>query len=337
MERDKLIKKHIDSARRQVDADRRGRISAVAVGILLAIVSAGVSLAARPRGFGGAPATSGSTPAAYVGSSPIVVIGGGSDGGIIASTTASATTSGYLLNSAGWLVVDAGIAITGGTGIVVPNSRSGVQFIGTTNNSICFNASCTAELWYQSAGGGSLTLDATVGRFEAKKITPAATASGTAYASLTGAYTCFNTGEGSCFRAPLNDGDLVYSGGKVSFPGIALGTSNTLGNLALSATAPTVSSGFGSSPAIGTGSTAFSFTITIGTGGTASTGVITMPAATNKWNCHANDLTAAVSLAETRQSAGTTTTVTLSNINTATGVALAWTAGDLVDVICAAH
>ena len=63
------------------------------------------------------------------------------------------------------------------------------------------------------------------------------------------------------------------------------------GNLALSPTAPTVSSGCGSvsTPTFGTGSTTASWSLTMGsTAGTSC--VITLPTATNQWICSATDI-----------------------------------------------
>lgn len=103
-----------------------------------------------------------------------------------------------------------------------------------------------------------------------------------------------------------------------------------------SATAPTVASGFGTTPVITANGTA-AFRINVGTGGVATGGVFTMPAATTGWNCFVSNLTAkAANRADqnTVQIASTTTTVTIQNQTTSTGAALAWTASDVVALMC---
>lgn len=98
---------------------------------------------------------------------------------------------------------------------------------------------------------------------------------------------------------------------------------------------PTVTSGFGSSPAIGTGSIPSSITLTVGTGGTASTGVIGLPTATNGWVCHATDQSHPGGNF-TEQSASSASSATLTNYNSA-GSATAWSASDVLVVSCFAH
>lgn len=109
-------------------------------------------------------------------------------------------------------------------------------------------------------------------------------------------------------------------------------------NLLLSVTAPTVSSGFGASPSIS--GTAASFRVNVGTGGTATGGVLTMPTAATGWNCHVENLTGtAANRADQRtvQMASTTASVTIQNQTVSTGAALAWTASDVVSLVCAAY
>ena len=98
---------------------------------------------------------------------------------------------------------------------------------------------------------------------------------------------------------------------------------------------PTISSGFGTTPAITANNTS-AFKIVIGTGGTASSGVITLPAATNGWIADANDVTNNA-LFVTSQSAETTTSVTLTNYSRTTGAVTPWTAGDEIHVRCAPY
>jgi len=107
----------------------------------------------------------------------------------------------------------------------------------------------------------------------------------------------------------------------------------TNGNLVISATAPTIASGFGTSPSIPTSNGTAAFTIDVGTGGAASTGVLTMPAATNGWACSVQNLSTPDSYI-TSQTATTTTSVSLKNYSRTTGLAIAWTASDILSVTC---
>lgn len=112
------------------------------------------------------------------------------------------------------------------------------------------------------------------------------------------------------------------------------------GHVLFSATAPTISSGFGTSPSIVASNGAAAFEVNVGTGGSATTGVIAMPTATTGWNCSVTDLTAAAAGtadAITAQTTGGTTTVTVKQRTVSTGVALAWAASDKLKLICAAY
>lgn len=113
---------------------------------------------------------------------------------------------------------------------------------------------------------------------------------------------------------------------------VSLGTGGVLKFVALadSATAPTISSGFGASPSVATNNGTAAFTINVGTGGVATSGVIGLPTAANGWVCQCNDIAAAVSTSETKMSATSTTSCTVSNVNTATGVAVAWAASEIL-------
>ena len=74
------------------------------------------------------------------------------------------------------------------------------------------------------------------------------------------------------------------------------------------ATAPTLTSGWGTSPTAPTQASTFSFSATVGATGTPSTtGVIGLATAPNSWNCDAKDLTSNVTARMTAQS---TTSVT---------------------------
>lgn len=129
------------------------------------------------------------------------------------------------------------------------------------------------------------------------------------------------------------DGDIIAGGvgGKSAY---RIGSSNVL---LVSATAPTISSGFGTTPSISGSNGTAAFEITVGSGGVASSGVIGLPAAANGWNCFSTDITTETATAfVTKQTGSSTTTATLTNYTTA-GVAGAWTAGDKLRVSCFAY
>ena len=95
-------------------------------------------------------------------------------------------------------------------------------------------------------------------------------------------------------------------------------------------TAPTISSGFGTSPSVVASNGTAAFTINVGTGGTASSGVIGLPAATTGWavSCD-NTSTNTATVFKTKQTAFTTTTATIGNYDAA-GVAAAWVASNVL-------
>lgn len=100
------------------------------------------------------------------------------------------------------------------------------------------------------------------------------------------------------------------------------------GNTLISPSAPTIASGFGTSPSIVASNTA-AFKVTIGTGGAAS-GVLTFPAATNGWAVHCTDVTNRVSIVAVAVSTSTTS-VTVEAYSRTTGLASTFTAGDVLE------
>ena len=113
------------------------------------------------------------------------------------------------------------------------------------------------------------------------------------------------------------------------------GTLSVGTNLVISNTAPTIASGFGTSPSIVANNTA-AFQVTVGSGGTATAGTITMPTAPNGWACNAN-YTAVQSLGYIEQTnVISATQFSIANIHATTGLAVAWPAGTTIQVQCAA-
>lgn len=106
--------------------------------------------------------------------------------------------------------------------------------------------------------------------------------------------------------------------------------------VAWSATAPTVSSGFCTSPSISNNNGTAAFTITIGSACAASTGVLTMPTASVGWACHFNDVTTPASNTP-YQTASTTGSVSVTNYARTTGLASNWTASEVITAECTAY
>lgn len=101
-------------------------------------------------------------------------------------------------------------------------------------------------------------------------------------------------------------------------------------------TAPTISSGFGTSPSIAAGISSAAFSINVGTGGTATSGVIGLPTATTGWHCTCTDITTQSSTVFLcKQKASSTTSATIANYNTA-GAEAAWVASNILHVTCTA-
>lgn len=107
-------------------------------------------------------------------------------------------------------------------------------------------------------------------------------------------------------------------------------------HLVISGTAPTVSSGFGTSASITANNGSAAFRVGVGTSNTG-TGVIGLPTATTGWNCQATDITTTNGTAFiTKQTASTTTTATLQNY-TDVGATGTWTDSDVLAVSCFAY
>jgi hypothetical protein len=144
--------------------------------------------------------------------------------------------------------------------------------------------------------------------------------------TLTSGATCGNSEPG------------VPGGGPAGVSGTTLWGSNYyLQNMVLSSTSPTISSGFGGSPSIVTSNGTAAFRVNVGTGGTASSGLIGLPNAKNGWACNAVDITSPTTGGGyyVKQTAGTTSSVTLTGYNTS-GSPAAWTANDILQVTCSA-
>jgi len=140
---------------------------------------------------------------------------------------------------------------------------------------------------------------------------------------------------GALLQARLAD-DSGFAQISASTVNIATALSGT--NPIIFVAAPTISSGFGTSPTVPNANGSSAFVINVGTGGAATAGVIGLSAAATGWNCNITDITAAVNHTGLRtwQTASTTTTATIESQNSA-GAATAWATGSLLRVSCFAY
>jgi hypothetical protein len=123
-----------------------------------------------------------------------------------------------------------------------------------------------------------------------------------------------------------NAGFADVAASTVLATGGVLGASGSL--LVNTGATPTISSGFGSTPAASVTSSngATTFQVNVGGGGVATSGVIGMPAATAGWNCLVSDITTNI---VTRETASTTASVTVT-------AASAWGAQNILLFHCLA-
>lgn len=139
------------------------------------------------------------------------------------------------------------------------------------------------------------------------------------------------------FRLADDNGYAGITGTNLRLKGgsVFLGSSDVT---LLSTTAPTISSGFGSSPSVASNNGSVVILIDVGTGGTATSGVIGLPTAATGWTLQCVDITAAAAHTGLRtvQTASTTTSATIESQNSA-GAATAWAASSIVRIIAMAY
>jgi len=126
----------------------------------------------------------------------------------------------------------------------------------------------------------------------------------------------------------------ILSSGNLSTPGIVNFTNSA--HLLYSGTAPTIGT-CGTGPSIPNNNGTAAFTVNVGTGGTATTCTVNMPAATTGWACFVAPNGAPQAAAEVFSAPTSTTLITLSNYTASTGVALAFTASEVLQVSCHAY
>jgi len=153
----------------------------------------------------------------------------------------------------------------------------------------------------------------------------------------------FAHASGMTANANYNPAHVTITGGTISASTINAATSQSLnGNLIMSATAPTILTGFGTGASISQANGTAAFTINVGTGGTASSGTLIMPAAPTGWVCFfVGEYPGGQINEETRHAPGAsgspTTDVPVYNELVSTGVVSAWPSGTILYGACTAH
>jgi hypothetical protein len=147
-----------------------------------------------------------------------------------------------------------------------------------------------------------------------------------AFTTLSASSTVSGAGFSTYLASPPAIGSTTPAAGKF--------TTLTITNLLVSNAAPTISSGFGTSPSVSSNNGTAAFRVNVGTGGTATSGVIGLATAPNGWNCWCNDITTnSTTIFLCKQTASSTTTATIGNFNDV-AVAAAWGASNILAVSC---
>jgi len=242
-------------------------------------------------------------------------------------------TSFDTVNYTGYSVGGTIVITQRGSTSLIANGTSGANSPGPFNAFVGYGAGDSVSTGFNNVAIGYNAL--TASGFKQGNV---AVGANSALLVTTGNYnTIIGTASGSTVLT-TGSGNILISRGDDVATTPAAGTNNYI-NIANSiigySQLPAIASGFGTSPAIA-GDGTFAFTITVGTGGSASSGVLTFPAAPNGWIVFCTDLTSPATNRTVMTATGTTS-VTLTNYNTTTGVATAWTAGDVLYCIAMAY
>lgn len=244
-------------------------------------------------------------------SGAITSTGASSFGSIVATSSLQSTTlkTTTLGNS---IVFGAGSATQGTT----LSSTAGVA--GGFNGSFLDNNGSTTAQFQTSQSSWRYAFNSSTADWPAvaDQFTIGRVAAGGTYSTPTVLYKLSSAGSGT-FTGTVASTGVLDSGNRLMF----------------SSTAPTISSGFGTSPAITAFNTA-AFKIAVGSS-PGGTGVITLPTATTGWSCSGYDVTSnsTIVLGVTAQ---TTTSVSVAAYSRTTGLAGNFTASDVLTFQCVA-
>ena len=286
--------------------------------------------------------------------------------GVATLDTITASATGLTFAGAGTISSTGSNALTlTGAPLNLNNSGSGATNLGTSTNTGAVtigNTSGTFQLISASGGLNVSTTGALTGVASIDTITHTATT-----ITFAGAGTISSTGANALALSSSNALNLtgaspstwsIGAGNALTITSSNFNTTSTgINSTAIGATtastgrfttltetallvsnaAPTISSGFGTSPSISSNNGTAAFRINVGTGGSATSGVIGLPTAANGWNCYATDITTnSTGVFYTKQTASSTTTATIGNFSDV-AVATAWTASNILAVSCFAY
>jgi hypothetical protein len=146
----------------------------------------------------------------------------------------------------------------------------------------------------------------------------------------------FNSGSEIDFALNGSQGMFYNNNGLITAKMVFNTGLYTSGSKLLCDTGTPAISGFGTGATI-VGNSMCSFSINVGTGGTATSGSITSNlSAPNSWSCSGNNITSNTSLV-IGQSFTSSSSVTLNSYSRTTGLSSAFSASDILGVICFAN
>lgn len=280
---------------------------------------------------------------------------GTTDSILFKTGNAGATLAGTINTSGQWAigtqVPDSPLTINSNTGTLAAAFAASIHIIAadSANAGMTFDTFASPSSFAMRRASGtraspSATTAANIAGFFAYGYGATAYSS-TSRASLAidGAETWSDTAQGTLMRFTTTPAGgtataeaFRIGSTQIASAAVALGFGSTSQKIAWSATAPSISSGFCTSPSISNNNGTAAFTITIGSACGASTGVLTMPTASVGWSCHFNNVTNP-NANTPYQTASTTTSVSITNYVRTTGVAGNWTASDVVTAECTAY
>lgn len=160
-------------------------------------------------------------------------------------------------------------------------------------------------------------------------------------------FTALTGTSGTAFFPTSIQSTSAITGSLVTYGGVGVGLDLNVGgnvtagkyslaSLVASAVAPTIASGFGTSPSITASNGTAAFEVHVGTGGTSGSGNINLPTAAHGWACDAHDITTvSTAIFSTKQISTATNVAGFANYSTS-GSQAAWGAGDNLLVKCSA-
>lgn len=282
---------------------------------------------------------------------------GGVSGGLVLGAATGGDQGFGTINTNGVYVNDTSIALNPNGEINQAISASGASTLNLTQTITDTLASVahSSKFTTQQVGSGvartlvqaaSNTTDATGGDFSILSEDGVKFISRISYSTSLGSLFNLYATNGSTVNTVLRGAsDSYFNGGGLtvgSTTGAGTGNIAAYGSyklsnkIAFSATAPTISSGFCTSPSISNSNGTAAFTVTVGTACAASSGVLTMPTANAGWKCNFSNITNP-STNKPDQTASTTTSVSITNYSRTTGLAGNWTASDIIAVSCTAY